>query len=163
MTRLVSDEEPAFAGSDYLRGDENLTRLKAASAYYELIIKTLVFITLIATAISFFGVFTTYLNLNYAARRVVREIEISGQVTSDTYSLYSDMKANTNIPDTATMSVNASYFNAAQKKIQLRDTFTVTCTANYRINVFTPKGGTPVGFDIPLRVRLTGMSEKFWK
>lgn len=44
MTRLVSDEEPAFAGSDYLRGDENLTRLKAASAYYELIIKTLVFI-----------------------------------------------------------------------------------------------------------------------
>lgn len=98
-----------------------MTRLKAASAYYEIIIKTLVFITLIATAISFFGIFTTYLNLNYAARRVVREIEISGQVTSATYGLFDDMKTNTNIPDTATMSVSASYFNAAQKKIQLRD------------------------------------------
>lgn len=146
-----------------LRGVDNLTRLKKASAYYELILKTLVFITLIATAISFFGVFTTYLNLNYAARRVVREIEISGRVSSDTYSLYDDMKSNTNIPNTATMSVSATYFNAAQKKIQLRDTFTVTCSASYRINVFTPKGGTPVGFDIPLKVRLTGMSEKFWK
>ena len=61
-------------------------RKKKASAYYELIIKTLVFITLIATAISFFGVFTTYLNLNYAARRVTREVEISGRVTSATYT-----------------------------------------------------------------------------
>lgn len=147
----------------FLRGVDGLGKLKAASAYYELIIKTLVFITLIATAISFFGVFTTYLNLNYAARRVVREIEISGQVSVATYDLYENMKANTNIPDSATMSVSASYFNAAQKKIQLRDTFSVTCSANYRINVFTPQGGTPVGFDIPLRVKLTGMSEKFWK
>ena len=138
-------------------------RLKRASAYYELIIKTLVFITLIATAISFFGVFATYLNLNYAARRVVREIEISGKVSAETYSLYENLKERTNIPDTASMSVNAAYFSAADKKIQLRNTFTVTCSTSYRINVFTPQGGSPIGFDIPLRVRLTGMSEKFWK
>ena len=138
-------------------------RKKKASAYYELIIKTLVFITLIATAISFFGIFTTYLNLNYAARRVTREIEISGQVTSATYSLFNSMKENTNIGDDATMSVSADYFNAGAKKIQLRDDFTVTCRTSYRINVFTPTGDDPVGFDIPIAVRLTGMSEKFWK
>lgn len=136
---------------------------KKGSAYYEIIIKTLVFITLIATAISFFGVFTTYLNVNYAARRVVREIEISGRVSSDTYSLFDELKANTNMGDAASMNVSASYFNAAQKKIQLRDTFTVTVRSSYRINIFTPTGGTPVGFDIPLVARLTGMSEKFWK
>ena len=67
---------------------------KRCSAYYEIIIKTLVFITLIATAISFFGVFTTYLNVNYAARRVTREIEISGRVSTDTYSLFNEMKTN---------------------------------------------------------------------
>lgn len=138
-------------------------RKKRASAYYELIIKTLVFITLIATAISFFGIFTTYLNLNYAARRVTREIEISGQVTSATYSLFNSMKTNTNIGDDATMSVSADYFNAGVKKIQLRENFTVTCRTSYRINVFTPTGSNPVGFDIPIAVRLTGMSEKFWK
>ena len=87
---------------------------KRGSAYYEIIIKTLVFITLIATAISFFGVFTTYLNVNYAARRVVREIEISGRVSSATQDLFDEMKTNTNIGDAATMSVSATYFNAAQ-------------------------------------------------
>lgn len=136
---------------------------KKASAYYELIIKTLVFITLIATAISFFGVFTTYLNLNYAARRVTREIEISGRVSSETYAVFNDVKANTNLDSGASMNVSASYYDASAKKIQLRDTFTVTCRTSYRINVFTPTGGEPVGFDIPLVVKLTGMSEKFWK
>ena len=136
---------------------------KKGSAYYEIIIKTLVFITLIATAISFFGVFTAYLNVNYAARRVTREIEISGRVSSDTYALFNNLKTTTNMGDTATMSVTAAYFNAAQKKIQLRETFTVTVNSSYRINIFTPTGGTPVGFDIPLVVRLTGMSEKYWK
>lgn len=135
---------------------------KKASAIYEIILKTLVFMTLIATAISFFGVFTMYLNLNYAARRVVREIEISGKVSADTYDLFNDIKATTNI-GSATMSVSATYFDAASRKIQLRNTFTVICKSNYRINVFTPVGGTPVGFDIPLRISLTGMSEKFWK
>ena len=136
---------------------------KRGSAYYEIIIKTLVFITLIATAISFFGVFTTYLNVNYAARRVTREIEISGRVSSDTYDLFNNMKDATNIGAVATMNVSATYFDVAEKKIQLRDTFTVTVRSSYRINVFTPTGGAPVGFDIPLVVQLTGMSEKFWK
>ena len=142
---------------------EVITLKKKGSAYYEIIIKTLVFITLIATAISFFGVFTTYLNVNYAARRVTREIEISGRVSSDTYDLFNNMKDATNIGAVATMNVSATYFDVAEKKIQLRDTFTVTVRSSYRINVFTPTGGAPVGFDIPLVVQLTGMSEKFWK
>lgn len=136
---------------------------KKASVYYEIILKTLVFITLIATAISFFGVFTSYLNLNYAARRVVREIEISGQVTRRTTALFDELNSNMNMGDSAVMSVSASYYKASEKKIQLRDTFTVTLSSNYRINIFTPLDGNPVGFNIPLSVRLSGMSEKFWK
>ena len=136
---------------------------KKGSAYYELIIKTLVFITLIATAVSFFSIFTVYLNLNYTCRRVVREIEISGQVTSNTNALFNQLKNGTNIGAGANMSVSASYFNAAQKKIQLRNTFDVTCTTSYRFDVFTPLGRDPIGFTIPMKVRMTGMSEKFWK
>lgn len=136
---------------------------KKGDAYYELIIKMLVFMTLIATAISFFSVFTVYLNLNYTCRRVVREIEISGQVTSETTSLFNQLKSNTNIGPGASMTVNASYFNAAQKKIQLRDTFDVTCATSYRFDIFTPLGSDSVGIDIPMKVRLTGMSEKYWK
>jgi hypothetical protein len=136
---------------------------KRGSAYYELILKTLVFMTLIATAISFFGIFTSYINLNYTCRRVVRQIEITGQVSNETTALFNSLKSASNLGTGATMTVAASYFNAAQKKIQLRNTFAVTCTSSYRINIFTPTNATPVGFDIPLKVRLTGMSEKFWK
>ena len=137
---------------------------KKASAYYELIIKTLVFITLIATAVSFFGVFTVYINLNYAAKRVVREVEITGQVTGATYDLFREYKERTNIGSGAVMDITADrYFDAAAKKIQLRTNFTVTCRTNYRIDIFTPKGGAGVGIDVPLTVKLTGMSEKFWK
>lgn len=136
---------------------------KCAAAYYELIIKTLVFMTLIATAVSFFGAFTAYLNLNYAARRVTRAIEISGQVTEAAEALFRTFDANAKMGENAQMSVSAAYYKPAQKKIQLRQTFTVTCRSEYRLNVFTPTGGEPVGFRIPLCVRLTGMSEKFWK
>ena len=137
--------------------------MKKGSAYYELIIKTLVFITLIATAVSFFSIFTVYLNLNYTCRRVVREIEIAGQVTSETTELFNQLKANTNIGPGAVMVVNAAYFNASERKIQLRNSFDVTCSTSYRFDVFMPLGMEPVGFDIPMNVRLTGMSEKFWK
>ena len=146
--------------SDRLKG---ISLAKRASVYYEIIIKTLVFITLIATAISFFGVFTSYLNLNYAARRVVREIEISGRVSSETTALFNELKDNMNMGDSPSMSVSATYFSAAERKIQLRDTFTVTLQSNYRINVFTPLDRSSVGFNIPLSVNLTGMSERFWK
>ena len=50
-----------------------------------------------------------------------------------------------------------------QNKIQLRNTFDVICTTNYRFDVFTPLGSKPVGFDIPMKVKLKGMSEKYWK
>ena len=53
--------------------------------------------------------------------------------------------------------------DTAQKKIQLRNTFDVICTTNYRFAVFTPLGSKPVGFDIPMKVKLKGMSEKYWK
>ena len=119
---------------------------------------------MIATAISFFSIFTVYLNLNYTCRRVVREIEISGQVTSETNALFNQLKSNTNIGSEADMSVSANYFNAAQKKnYNFVITFDVICTTNYRFDVFTPLGSKPVGFDIPMKVKLTGMSEKYWK
>ncbi len=136
---------------------------KKGSAYYEIIVKTLVFITMIATAYFVLSLIYGIYELDIILQSVVREIEISGQVTSETNALFNQLKSNTNIGSEADMSVSANYFNAAQKKIQLRNTFDVICTTNYRFDVFTPLGSKPVGFDIPMKVKLTGMSEKYWK
>lgn len=141
-----------------------LLHQKQGSAIYEVILKTMVFLTLIVTAIYFFSIFTVYLNLGYTCRRVVRDIEISGQVTSQTTALFNQLKNQTNIGSGATMQItNVRYFNSSAKKIQLRDKFTVNCSTKYRMNIFTPAMGPPVGIDIPMTVSLTGMSEKFWK
>ena len=139
-------------------------KCREASALYEIILKTLIFITLIATAISFFSIFTVYLNLNYTCRRVVREIEIAGQVTGSTTTLFNQLKSQTNIGTAATMDViNVTYFSAADKKIQLRETFSVRCRTSYTVEIFTPAFGTPVAVHIPMTVVLTGLSEKYWK
>lgn len=137
---------------------------KAGSAVYEVILKTLVFFTLIATAISFFSIFTVYLNLGYTCRRVVRDIEITGQVTANTQNLFETLKTQTGLGAGATMQVvNVHYCNVASKKIQLRDSFAVKCNTSYQINIFTPSMGPPIGIKIPMSITLTGMSERFWK
>lgn len=134
----------------------------SGSVYIELILKTVVFFTLILTAMLFFSVFMRYANLSYAARRVVREIEISGQVSQKTTDLFNQLKAQSNVGD-ATMEVtDVTYFDHT-KKIQLRETFTVVCRSSYRLDILSPILGPPVGIDIPLQVKLSGMSEKFWK
>ena len=53
---------------------------QSGSSYFDLMVKTLVVITLMLTVISFLSVFTTYLNLNHICRRVVRVVELEGQV-----------------------------------------------------------------------------------
>jgi hypothetical protein len=51
----------------------------------------------------------------------------------------------------------------ADQKIQLRDTFTITMTYSYPFTIFTPSFAPPVEIQIPMKVSITGMSEKFWK
>lgn len=55
-------------------------------------IKTLVVITLMVTVLSFLSIFTTYLNLNHICRRVVRVVELEGQVSDKAYDVFYRLK-----------------------------------------------------------------------
>lgn len=133
---------------------------KSGSSYFDLMIKTLVVITLMVTVMSFLSVFTTYLSLNHICRRVVRAVELEGQVSDKAYDVFYRLKQQTGIsPEMSVEDVN--YF--AGQKIQLRDTFTITMTYRYPFTVFTPSFAPPLVIQIPMKVSITGMSEKFWK
>ncbi len=135
---------------------------RKGSAYYELIIKTLVVITLMATVMSFLSIFTTYLSLNQVCRRVVRVIELEGQVSDNVYDVFYRLKEQTGLsPEMSIEDVN--YCDEQNQKIQLRDTFTVKMKYNYAFTVFRPSSSPPVQIIIPMEVRITGMSEKYWK
>lgn len=139
---------------------KNLLSDKKGSSYFDLIIKTLVVLSLMVTVMSFLSVFTTYLNLNHVCRRVVRVVELEGQVSDRAYDVFYRLKQQTGLSPEMTVE-DVEYYE--DQKIQLRDTFTVTMTYSYPFTIFTPSFAPPVEILIPMKVSITGMSEKYWK
>ena len=133
---------------------------KKGSSYFDLIIKTLVVLSLMVTIMSFLSVFTTYLSLNHVCRRVVRVVELEGQVSDRAYDVFYKLKQQTGLSPEMTVE-DVSY--CEDQKIQLRDTFTITMTYSYPFTIFTPSFAPPVEIWIPMKVSITGMSEKYWK
>jgi len=133
---------------------------RKGSSYFDLMIKTLVVITLMVTVISFLSVFTTYLNMDHICRRVVRVVELDGQVSDQAYDAFYQLKQQTGLSPEMTVE-NVEY--CEDQKIQLRDTFTITMTYSYPFTVFTPSFSPPVVIEIPMKVSITGMSEHYWK
>ena len=133
---------------------------QSGSSYFDLMVKTLVVITLMLTVISFLSVFTTYLNLNHICRRVVRVVELEGQVSDKANDVFYRLKQQTGLSPDMTVE-DVDYFDG--QKIQLRDTFTVTMTYSYSFTIFTPSFAPPVEIQIPMKVSISGMSEHYWK
>lgn len=135
---------------------------RKGSSYFDLIIKTLVVITLMATIMSFLSIFTAYLNLNHICRRVVRVVELEGQVSDKAYDVFYRLKEQTGVSPEMTVE-DVTYCDVQNQKIQLRETFTVTMAYTHAFTIFTPSFAPPVQINIPMRVSITGMSEVFWK
>jgi len=139
---------------------QKLLSNKKGSSYFDLIIKTLVVLSLMVTVMSFLSVFTTYLNLNHVCRRVVRVVELDGQVSDRAYDVFYRLKQQTGLSPEMTVE-DVSY--CEDQKIQMRDTFTITMTYRYPFILFMPSFAPSVKIWIPMKVSITGMSEKYWK
>lgn len=139
---------------------QRLLHDRKGSSYFDLMIKTLVVITLMVTVLSFLSIFTTYLNLNHICRRVVRVVELEGQVSDNAYDVLYRLKQQTGLSPEMTVE-DVNYHDG--QKIQLRDTFTITMTDSHPFTIFIPSFAPPVKIMIPMRVSITGMSEKYWK
>jgi hypothetical protein len=126
-----------------------------------MIVKTLIVVVFLLTVIGFYNIFIRYQNVNYAAKRVARAIEIEGQVNGSVTSLFNRLNSELGI-NASFRVINTSYFDAS-RKIQLRDTFTVEVTASYGFQILNPTFAPPVVINIPIRVAITGMSEVYWK
>lgn len=139
---------------------QKLLSNRSGSSYFDLMVKTLVVITLMLTVISFLSVFTTYLNLNHICRRVVRVVELEGQVSDRANDVFYRLKQQTGLSPDMTVE-DVEYCDG--QKIQLRDTFTITMTYHYPFTIFTPSFAPPLEVEIPMKVSIGGMSEHYWK
>lgn len=139
---------------------QKLLSERKGSSYFDLMIKTLVVITLMVTVMSFLSIFTTYLNLNHVCHRVVRVVELEGEISDRAYDVFYRLKQQTGLSPEMTVE-DVEY--CEDQKIQLRDTFTITMTYSYPFTIFAPSFAPPVVVQIPMKASITGMSEHYWK
>ncbi len=136
-----------------------LLREKKGDGAVSFLMTTAMLVLIFAVLVSAMIYIMQYYNASYMCRRVVRSIEITGVYDeAETRNIVAQMESadlkNVNVQ------VDAVYYSG--RKIQLRQTFSVTLTGSYRITILT-LGGNPVALDLPIRVKVAGMSEVYWK
>jgi hypothetical protein len=136
-----------------------LLRQKKGDEAVSFLLTTAMLVFVFVTLISAMIYIMHYYDASYICRRVVRSIEITGLYDeTETSSIVDDM-AGSGFEDIDVL-VDAVYFSG--RKIQLRQTFSVTLTASYKITILE-LGENPITVDLPIRVKVSGMSEVYWK
>lgn len=137
----------------------SLLRQKKGDEAVSFLLTTAMLVLIFVTLISAMIYIMQYYDTSYLCRRVVRSIEITGVYDeTETRDIIDRMK-NSDLED-IDVQVDAAYFSG--KKIQLRQTFSVTLTASYKITILE-LGENPIVMNLPIRVKVAGMSEVYWK
>lgn len=136
-----------------------LLREKKGDEAVSFLMTTAMLVLIFAVLVSAMIYIMQYYNASYMCRRVVRGIEITGVYDeAETRSLISSLSGSD--MEDIQVQVDAVYYSG--RKIQLRQTFSVTLTGSYRITILT-LGGNPVALDLPIKIKVAGMSEVYWK
>ena len=137
----------------------SLLRQKKGDEAVSFLLTTAMLVLIFVTLISAMIYIMQFYDARYLCRRVVRSIEITGVYDeTETRDIIDRMK-NSDLED-IDVQVDAAYFSG--KKIQLRQTFSVTLTASYKITILE-LGENPIVMNLPIRVKVAGMSEVYWK
>lgn len=136
-----------------------LLRQKKGDEAVSFLLTTALLVLIFVTLISAMIYIMQYYNASYLCRRVVRGIEITGVYDETKTRDIIDQMKSSDLKD-IDVQVDASYFSG--RKIQLRQTFSVTLTASYKITILE-LGKNPIVMNLPIRVKVAGMSEVYWK
>ena len=137
----------------------HLLRQKRGDEAVSFLMTTAMLVLIFAVLVSALIYIIQYYNASYMCRRVVRSIEITGVYDeTETRDLVNSM-ASSGMED-IDVQVDAVYFSG--RKIQLRQSFSVTLTASYKITILE-LGENPIVLTLPITVKVAGMSEVFWK
>ena len=136
-----------------------LLREKKGDEAVSFLLTTAMLVLIFAVLVSAMIYIMQYYNASYMCRRVVRSIEITGVYDeAETRNIVARMESAD--LEHVNVQVDAVYYSG--RKIQLRQTFSVTLTGSYRLTILT-LGGNPVALDLPITVKAAGMSEVYWR
>ena len=137
----------------------SLLRDKKGDEAVSFLLTTAMLIFIFAALVSALIYIMQYYNASYICRRVVRSIEITGQYDEAEIANILGEIANPGLED-MDIEVDAVYF--AENKIQLRQSFDVMLSANYKITLLQI-GSEPIELALPIKVKVVGMSEVYFK
>ena len=136
---------------------KKLLNKKGSATYIETTIFVLVAAMFIAFAINLFSIISAKQQLDMCADQLTRQIQLTGEVSSETDALFDSLTAGIKIADNVSYSVDTSYFSG--KKIQLGTPFKVKVTAKAYLDGF----GAIHLFPVELVSSGAGISEEYWK
>ena len=135
-------------------------RDRTGEGYVDVAISLILVFVIVAGIFSLFPIYTTYQSLNATARQVAHVIEVCGQADEATLALAIGQDGLVSRDDIA---VETDWHNASTKKIQLKTPFTVTVSKRVLIPILRPVSGSPIGFNILISAKASGISEVYWK
>ena len=134
-------------------------RDRKGDAAIEFIMVTAMLILVFSVLVTALVYVTQVYSASYITRRVVRQIETTGEYNEHTVqSLVKELGGDA--LSGVKIKVEAGYCSG--KKIQLRDGFSVTLTAKYPVRI-VQFGSSVISLDLPIQIRLAGRSEVYWK
>ena len=123
-------------------------------------IAILIIFTMVAGIFSLFPIYTTYQSLNATAMQMAHVVEVCGQEADATLALVAS-SGKLMLPDDTV--IDTTWYNASQKKIQLKTPFTITLSKQVLIPILRPVGGGAIGIRIRVNASASGISEVYWK
>lgn len=135
-------------------------RDRTGEGYVDVAISLILVFVIVTGIFSLFPIYTTYQSLNATARQVAHVIEVCGQADEATLALAIGQDG---LVSTGDIAVETDWHNASTKKIQLKTPFTVTVSKRVLIPILRPVSGSPIGFNILISAKASGISEVYWK
>lgn len=139
---------------------KNFIRDRTGEGYMDVAIAMLIIFALVAGLLSLFPIYTTYQDLNATARQMAHVVEVCGQADSDTLAI---VTSNDKLLAPDDIAIETTWYNAWQKKIQLKTPFTITLTKRIVIPIMKPVGGRVIGIRVNITASASGISEVYWK
>lgn len=134
-------------------------RDQTAEGYIDVAITMLIIFVLMASLLALYPIFTAQQSLNQSAKYMARTIELHGRAGDEILAISAD--GHFLAPDN--VEVEAEWQNAAEKTIQLKDSFTVKMSKTVPIVILRPALGEPVVINVHITASARGISEVYWK
>ena len=136
---------------------KTLRSIRAEGTYISTVIFVLIAVIFIGLIINLFSIINAKSQMDAAADQLTRQIQLAGEVNSDTDHLFSDITGHISAAENIQYSVSTHYLTG--KKIQLATPFSVTVTGTAYLGGF----GDFNIFPINLISYGAGVSEEYWK